>query len=83
MQHAQPWLPSNAFRICGVKDQGCHCCWQGTPMVSAGDLLKVHLHAHFPEAASLQSEKTMSGRAIPGRMFQTLSQYQCNVPTSS
>ncbi len=55
MQHAQPWLPSNAFRICGVKDQGCHRCWQGTPMVSAEDLLKVHLHAHFSEAASLQS----------------------------
>ena len=72
MQHAQPWLPSNFFRIFGVKDQGCHCCWQGAPSVSAKDLVKVvpslghkrlciwHLHAHFPEAASSQSQKAMS-----------------------
>ena len=42
------------FRMSGVKDQGCHCCWQGAPSVSAEDLLKVHVHAHFPEPASLQ-----------------------------
>ena len=43
------------FRISKVEEQGCHCCWQGAPSVSAEDLLKVHLHAHFPEAASSQS----------------------------
>ena len=42
------------LHISAVEDQGCQCCWQGAPLNSAEDLLKVHLHAHFPEAASLQ-----------------------------